>query len=143
MRLKTLTQKYPLRTRNQSSSSPEVHISPKLHPDRAPREGLSKSPAHPARSRVGRMLGGISASLEPTVGADPGVNHCVENLRRCYLHRRGRSASCHRAPYLTGRTVRACAGGGGGEGEGEGRSSPATLDSREGPRRGGEILSFV
>jgi hypothetical protein len=37
------------------------------------------------------------------IGADPGANHCVENLRRCSLHRRGRSAA-------RGRTVRACAG---------------------------------
>jgi hypothetical protein len=27
------------------------------------------------------------------VGADPDVNHCIENLRRCSLHMRGRSAA--------------------------------------------------
>jgi hypothetical protein len=27
------------------------------------------------------------------VGADPGTNHCVENLRRCSLYRSGRSAA--------------------------------------------------
>jgi hypothetical protein len=27
------------------------------------------------------------------IGADLGTNHCVENLQRCSLHRRGRSAA--------------------------------------------------
>jgi hypothetical protein len=43
---------------------------------------------------------------EPPVGADPGTNHCVENLRRCFLHRRGRSAA-------RGQTVRDLAQGSG------------------------------
>jgi hypothetical protein len=37
-----------------------------------------------------------SESKDPSddsVGADPGANHCVENRRRCSLHRRGRSVA--------------------------------------------------
>jgi hypothetical protein len=48
----------------------------------------------------GDILGGL---VDTSVGADPGTNHCVENLRWCSLHRRGRSAS-------RGQTVHACAG---------------------------------
>jgi hypothetical protein len=40
------------------------------------------------------------------VGADLGAYHCVENMRRCSLHRRGRSAA-------RGRTVRDLAQGSG------------------------------
>jgi hypothetical protein len=80
----------------------------------------------------------VQVLVEATVGVDPGTNHCVENLRRCSLHRCGRSATWRRArvPCLTDRTVRAWAGR---------RSSPATPKSRsrKGPHRGGEILGFV
>jgi hypothetical protein len=43
------------------------------------------------------------------VGADLGANHCVENRRRCSLHRHEWSATWSRArvPCLTDRTVRA------------------------------------
>jgi hypothetical protein len=87
------------------------------------------------------------------VGADPGANHYVENLRRCSLHRRGRSA-------VRGRTVRDLAQGSGSLPDGpngpcleagrsaraQGRwSSPAAPKSRSweefGRRR--EILGFV
>ena len=57
------------------------------------------------------------------VGADPGTNHCVENLRRCSLHRRGRSAA-------RGRMVRDLVQGLG-----------SWSDEPDGPRvhRGGEV----
>jgi hypothetical protein len=87
------------------------------------------------------------------VGADPGANHCVENRRRCSLHRRGRSAAKDQTirdlaqgssslpdgpdgPCLeAGRSARA---------QGQ-RSSPVASGShsREGPHRGGEVLGFV
>jgi hypothetical protein len=63
--------------------------------------------------------------VEATVGTDPGTNHRIENLRRCSLHRRERSAARGRmvcdlaqgSSFLPdgssasrGRTIRACAG---------------------------------
>jgi hypothetical protein len=62
-------------------------------------------------------------SRQKCVGADPGTNHRVENLWRCSLHRRGRSAA-------RGPTVRDLAQGSG--------SLPDGLD---GPRvhRGGRV----
>jgi hypothetical protein len=81
------------------------------------------------------------------VGVDPGAYHCVENLRRCSLHRRRRSATWRRArvPCLTGQTVRMHLEAGR-SARAQGRwSLPAAPESRsrEGPRRGGEILGFV
>jgi hypothetical protein len=86
-----------------------------------------------------------SGVAKKCVGADPGNNHCVENLRRCSMYRCGRSAA-------RGRTVRDLAQGSGSLPDGldgprleagrsvcaQGRrSSPAAPESRswEGPRR--------
>jgi hypothetical protein len=89
----------------------------------------------------------------PPVGADPGANHCIENRRRCSLHKRGWSAA-------RGRTVHDLAHGS--------SSLPDKLDglrlevrwsarvqgrwsslvasesrSRERPHQGGEVLVLV
>jgi hypothetical protein len=88
-----------------------------------------------------------------TVGADLGANQCVENLLRCSLHRRERSVA-------RGRTVRDLEQDSGSLPDGSDsprleagwsarlqgrRSLPAVPESRsrEGPRRGGEILGIV
>jgi hypothetical protein len=89
----------------------------------------------------------------PPVGVDPGANHCVENRRRCSLHKCGRSAT-------RGRTVHDLAHGSsslpdkldgsrlevGRSACVQGRwSSPVASESRsrEGPHRGGEVLGLV
>jgi hypothetical protein len=89
----------------------------------------------------------------PPIGADPDANQCVENRRRCSLHKRGWSA-------FRGRTIRDLAHGSsslpnkldglrleaGRSTRVKGRwSSPVAYESRsrEGPHRGGEVLGLV
>jgi hypothetical protein len=103
---------------------------------------LSLKPAIEGRSdrSICVFLSGVAKKY---VGVDPEVNHCVENRRRCFLHRCGRSATWRRARVscLTGRAVRAYRP----DGPQGLRSSPMASESRsrEGPRRGGEILGVV
>jgi hypothetical protein len=113
---------------------------------------LSLEPAIEGRSD-GSIYVVPSRVAKKCVGADPGANHCAENRRRCSLHRRGRSVA-------RGRTVRDLAQGSGSlpdEPDGllleVGRSTRAQVwwsslaapesRSREGPRRGGEVLGLV
>jgi hypothetical protein len=87
------------------------------------------------------------------VGADPGANHCVENWRWCSLHRRRQSVARDRTvrdlaqgssslpekpngPHLEVGWS-ACAQGW------QSLSAAPESSSREGTRRGGEVLGLV
>lgn len=115
----------------------------------------SELPFEPAiESRSDRSAHEVPSGVaKKCVGADPDDNHCDENRRRCSLRRRGRSAA-------KSRTVRDLAQGqgflpdepdspclvAGWSAPAQGRRSSLTAPesrSREGPRRGREILGVV
>jgi hypothetical protein len=49
-----------------------------------------------------------SGVTKKCVGADPGANHCVENRRRCSLHRRGWSTARGRTVHDLAQGWRSC-----------------------------------
>jgi hypothetical protein len=132
----------------------EFPVSGDTHSNPCSSTGLMSLLFH-ARRFCRRRHGEVGRCSLKSVGVDSSAsaNHCVENLRRCSLHSRERSAA-------RGRTVRDLAQGSGSLPDGSDgprletgrsvhaqgrRSSPAAPKSRsrDGPHRGGEILGVV